>query len=52
MKYVIQDQSEDDFWVERPLRFETLQAAIIEAGDDCKIQIVAIPVGKIVWRKR
>ena len=50
MKYVVQDRSEDDFWDERPGRFYSLEAAIEEAGSDHEVQIVAIPVGKVVWR--
>ena len=49
MKYVVQDLCEDDVWDERPVRFETLQSAILEAGNDHKVQIVAIPDGTIVW---
>ncbi len=49
MKYVVQDLTKDGFWDERPSRFPTLQQAIKEAGTDHQVQIVAIPIGNVVW---
>lgn len=50
MKYVVQDLADDGFWDERPQRFNSLQDAITEVGSDHEVQVVAIPVGEIVWR--